>query len=780
MSCIINRRSFVKATLALGAATSFASAATPALLKPLARIKPSTDSPAGEVVTYSAGNGGPLKLIVKDGVLRNIETFSPEVRASQRERANRKALYSPARVLYPLKRADFVPGGTGSTEGRGKGQFVRITWNEALDIVASELQRIKSTYGNAAIYGAADWASIFPSFHHVYNMLYRFLNLFGGRTEYRTFYSNAAISTAWPYSLGSDFSTNDPQDILNNSKLILFLWTDPAHTSTHRNDNHNNLWLKQCKEKGIKMIHVNPRFTDSMAAYGDKWIPITPGTDCALMAAMAYVMISENLYDKNFIDTYTIGFDKFKDYVMGVEDGIPKTPEWAEAICGVEANTIKALARDVATIKPAVIWQGWGAQRGAYGEQPVRMAITLAAMTGNIGIPGGCLTQGPNNSNSLRNVAKMVGGIPVPPNPVNSFFPIALFPDALLHPGEPFKWNRGNYNFPNIKAIYYAGFNQFNQQGNLNKTIEAMKKPEFIVVNEPYLTPTAKFADIVLPAVHQFERNDFLGFYKYLIFMKKAVEPLGEAKSDYDIFTMLAEKLGFKEEFTQGRTEMQWLEYLYSQSDCPLSFADMQQQGYYVFNKPTTTVIGFANFRNDPTGKPLDTPSGKIEIYSDRLAALNDPQVPGVPKFVEPWESRRSPKASQYPLELITPHPRYRLHSQFDHVSWIQERIKVDGYARLWINPMDAGPRGISKGDVVRVYNDRGETLAKAAVSSTARPGVVILEEGAWYNPAEPGVAHTVDRGGNPNVVNHDVGTSQLAQGPTTHTTLVQVTKKEA
>ncbi|MEM1994306.1 MAG: molybdopterin-dependent oxidoreductase, partial [Nitrososphaerales archaeon] len=616
MSVKIGRRSLLKTLATIGAAAAFSSLVSQKLFKAITPADAQTTEEK-EVISYSAGNGGPLKLVVKGGVLRRVEVFDPNVRASQRERANRKALYSPARVRYPLKRVGFVPGGKSPTDNRGKGEFVRISWDEALEIVASELKRIKETYGNSAIYAGADWATVFPSFHHIYNLLYRFFHLFGGRTEYRTFYSNAAINVAWPYSLGSDLTYNDPEDILENTKLILFLWTDPAVTSTHRNDNHNNLWLKKCKEKGIRMIHVNPKFTDSMAAYGDKWIPIIPGTDCALLAAMAYVMIQENLYDKEFIAKYTVGFEKFADYILGREDGVPKTPEWAAPICGIDAATIRELAREVATTKPAVIWQGWGAQRAAYGEQPVRMAITIAAMTGNIGIPGGCVVQGPNNSNSLRRVETMVGSLPVPPNPVKTFFPMVLIADALLNPGKPFRWDRGDYVFPDIKAIYWAGFNQLNQQADLNKFIEALKKPEFIVVNEIFLTPTAKFADIVLPAAHQFERNDFLCFYKYLIFMKKAVEPLGEAKSDYEIFTLLAEKLGFKQQYTEGRTEMDWLRYLYSQSKCPLTFEEIMQRGYYVFDKEPTVYIAFKAFRQDPEKNPLKTPTGKIEIYSE-------------------------------------------------------------------------------------------------------------------------------------------------------------------
>jgi len=532
---------------------------------------------------------------------------------------------------------------------------------------------------------------------------------------------------------------------------------NPANTITGVN---TNWYLAQAKEAGTKIMAVDPRYTDSAAMFAHQWIPVRPGTDGALLLTLAYVMIKENLQDQRFLDTYTIGFDKFKDYVTGIDDGVAKTPAWAEAITGVPATTIENLARDYATIKPAALMAGIAPGRTAYGEQYHRIAITVAAMTGNIGIHGG--------SAAGMVWESVIGGYPYQMtwggsvggvgNPVDAQSP---YPAKGSSPG--YRASRVHYcdvpdfiqkgkagGYPtDCKLVAVVNSSYVNALPNVNRITQALKsnKVEFIFVQEQFMTPTVRFADIVLPANTFMERNDIangvgLAFYGYV---KKAIESLGESKSHLEIAALLASRLGISD-FSDKREEG-WLKEMAENSEIP-DYDQFKQKGAYRINL-SEPYVAFKKQIEDPANNPFATPSGKIEIYSQQWANLNRPELPPVPTYIEPWESRNDPLAARYPLQVITTHFKRRANNQFDNIPWLRE---LEPQAVL-INSDDAQARGISNGDMVRVFNDRGEMVISAKVTERIMPGVVDVPQGAWYDPDEKGV----DRGGCANVLTNDV-----------------------
>jgi len=543
------------------------------------------------------------------------------------------------------------------------------------------------------------------------------------------------------------------------------------------------LYLTEAKEAGAKIVSVDPKYTNTSSVCDSQWIPIKPGTDAAMLIAMAYVIIKENLQDQRFLDTYSIGFNKFKEYVMGVEDGKPKTPQWAEVITGVSAATIENLGRDYATIKPAALMTGIGPGRTAYGEQYHRAAATLAAMTGNIGISGGDVgISAFTGVLGLYPFMKLGPGMPIPPNPVESKAPPRkkTFPSwgaySLYRAGHInqskvaeaiLKGKAGGYP-ADYKLLYVVGTNYPNQYPNVNRAVEALKAKtlEFIVVFEQFMTSAAKFADVVLPVNTCLERNDItsgatVGFYG---FMGKAIDSIGESKSHLEICAALADRLGISD--YSDKTEDEWLRQIAIGSPHIESYEAFKKAGGYKI-KRDEPYVAFKEQIENPDKNPFLTPSGKIEIYSQRLADMNDPLIPPIPKYIETWESARDKLAQKYPLQLITTHFLRRAHSKYDNLPWLRELKQQT----VLMNSIDAESRGISNGDMVRVFNDRGVTLLPAEVTERILPGVVDIPEGAWYDPDKNGV----DRGGCANVLTKD----ELSPGGAycTNTALVQITK---
>jgi len=706
-----------------------------------------------------------VKAHVKDGIITRIETDDgeePQLRACLRGRAWRQRVYAPDRIKYPMKRIG----------ARGEGRFEPISWDEALDTIAGELRRIRNTYGPEAILfwgGGGDMGMLQDSGKRMARLLAlmdSFVNLYWGIASFEggVFADMSTFGTYW---------TGSTRDDLLNSRLILMWGWDPSVTIQ---DTNTAWYLAQAREAGVRIISVDPRFTSSTATFAHQWIPIWPGTDAAMLIAMANVIITKNLHDQAFLDKYTVGFDKFKEYVMGQEDGVPKTPEWAEPITGVPAETIRNLAHEYAKTKPSALIAGIGPGRSAYGEQYHRAAITLSAMTGNIGIPGGS-----SGSRSWGTVGLLqIGpGMKIPKSPardkpvqpknklpnratapfghgtVNS----CLLNDALL------KGRAGGYPADH-KLMYINNSNVLNQWPNTGKTVAAFKNLEFIVVEEQFMTPTARFADILLPSTTFLEQCDLVmgaqmpPNYGY---RTKVIEPLGECKSQLDIASALAERLGIAD--FNDKSADEWVEQML-QSSYVTDIPALREKGFQKITLPEPHVA-FRKQIEDPDNNPFPTPSGKIEIYSQVIADMNKPDLPPIPKYIESWESRNDPLRAKYPLQLITTHTRRRAHTQFDNIPWLRE---LDPHS-VGMNSTDAEARSIKDGDMVRVFNDRGQIIIPVKIIETIRPGVVDIPQGAWYAPDENGI----DRGGCCNVLTLDRPSPGWAWP--TNTALVQIEK---
>ena len=790
----MKRRSF------LGWSTFFGSSAL-AGTKLRKKSKPTARTPPGPVFqessaeakmvrtgcpSHNCGGRCLLKVYVWEGRIVRIEgddrpsdsVEDPQLRPCIRGLSYRRRQYHPDRLQFPMKRAG----------RRGEGKFVRISWDEALDKIAAEMRRIKQAYGNTAIYVPYGTGS--------YNQIngrqtaQRLMNLFGGSLGFYNSYSWAAISCATPYVYGTNVTGNQRQDWLNSKYFLMWSW----NPSEMRDGTNSEYILKKAKEKGAKLVCIDPRMTLSAVALADEWIPIRPGTDAAMMSAMAYVLITEKLYDADFVKTHCIGFDdtqmppgaggaeSYKDYILGTRDGTAKTPVWAEAICGVPRATITRLAREYATTKPGVLYQGYGMQRRAYGEQAVRGGCVLAAITGNVGIPGGwaggIALQAPDGG-----PAWIV--FPTGQNPVKAQIPSFLWSEAVLRGKEmgPADGVVGAEKLgTNIKMIYAVACNALiNQHGNINRTAKILqdeKLVEFLVVQDNFLTATGRFADILLPACTQFETWGLADGWKYgdeVILMPKIVEPPFETKSDYQICAEIATRLGLHDAYTEGRSERDWIAWgieTYRKTRFPNipKLDEFERSNIGVYSVPVTKpAVAFTEFRKDPEKHPLPTPSGKIEIFSKRLLDMNKPDViPAVPKYIREWESPFGPEAKKYPLQVIGHHYLATVHSTLDNVDWLREAWPQ----RVFINPLDAEPRGISNGDEVKVFNDRGATRVRCRVTKRIMPGVIAIPQGAWWNPDEKGV----DRRGSVNVLTSERWTP-LAFGNAQHTIMAQVEK---
>jgi anaerobic dimethyl sulfoxide reductase subunit A len=701
-----------------------------------------------------------LKVYVKDGVITRMETDDgdePQLRNCLRCRAYRQRVYAPDRILHPLKRVG----------ERGEGKFERISWDEALETVAGEYKRVKETYGPAAmIYltNGGDMGQV-----HNTRTIVRAFSLAGGCTLMWGIASNEgwmfACQATYGYPSGVDY-----RDLVN-SRLIILWGQNPAVIIDGCG---SSFALARAKENGTRCIVVDPRYTDTAALVADRWVPIRPGTDAAALIAMAYAMITEDLHDKDFLDKYTFGFDRYKAYVLGEEDGVPKTPAWAEAITDIPAQTIVELARDYATIKPAALLPSKAPGRTAFGEQFHRAAFTLSAMTGNIGIPGG----GPGCEITQRGATPLPMGpaMKTGGNPVDAGSPLRrdALPTAIskgpglvarLHNSEVMdailEGKAGGY-YSDYKMIYTANVNYLNQYPNVNKAVKALKSLEFIAVQEQFMTSTARFADIILPTCTFFERNDAVwGAGPHLAYQRKIIEPLGESRSHLSISEGLAEKLGITD--YNDKTDEEWLDQI--MRPAVTDYERRKETGVEKFyGEP---AIPFQHEIADPANHPFPTPSGKIEICSQRIAEIETPLMPAIPKYIETWESMNDPLAEKYPLQFISTHFKRRAHSQFDNVPWLRE-LELQA---VKINPVDAEPRGIKNGEMVRVFNDRGEIVIPAEVTNRIKPGVVDVPQGAWYDPDERGV----DRGGCANVLTRDRRSPGGAMP--SNTGLVQVAK---
>jgi biotin/methionine sulfoxide reductase len=666
-----------------------------------------------------------------------------------------------------------------------------VGWDEALDLVAGELRRVRDSVGNSGIFGGSyGWASA-GRFHHAQSQPHRFLNQFGGYVRSVNTYSYAAGEVIVPHVLGHDWTyvrdeaTSWPVIARDTELVVSFGGLPLKNTQVSAGGLGKHAvrgWLQRCKENGVEFVNISPVRDDAADFLEAEWLAPHPNTDTALMLGLAHALVHEGLHDRTFLEKYCTGFETFRGYLTGERDGQPKDPEWAAAICGVPAPAIRDLARRMAAQR-TLIAVSWSLQRADHGEQPYWMAAVLAAMLGQIGLPGGGIGYGYGSTGTIGNSVRSVGGMALPQgaNAVKDFIPVARITDMLLNPGEPFDYNGQRLEYPDIRLIYWCGGNPFHHHQDLNRLVKAWQRPETIIVHEPWWNAQARHADIVLPATTPLERNDIgrQAADPVLFAMAQAIPPVGDARNDYDIFSELADRLGFKDGFTEGRGEEDWLRHLYdtfrrgfiSEGIELPPFDAFRRAGHITLPTEGEEKVLFKQFREDPVAHPLPTPSGRIEIFSETIAGFGYDDCPGHPAWIEPAERLGGESADRFPLHLISHQPATRLHSQHDPGA-VSMANKVQGREPLLIHPTAAAARGIEDGAVVRVYNDRGACLAGVRVTENVSPEVVVLATGAWFDPEAPG---GLERHGNPNVLTLDKGTSRLAQGPISQTALVEV-----
>jgi anaerobic dimethyl sulfoxide reductase subunit A len=739
--------------------------------------EPSETTVATVLCNNDCGGRCHLKAHVKDGKVVRISTDDapdsqqrPQLRGCLKGRSLARFFVNPNRLTYPLKR----------TGKRGEGRFQRISWDEAINIVADNLKRVLDEWGPGAVY--VQYATGQEGVLNGSAWARRMMNLLGGHLGYYGSYSSACLSYTAPFITGYR-DTNSYQTLVH-SKLIILNGFNPAETIFETNSNY---YLAQAKQAGARVVVIDPRLSETAATFADEWIPLKPTSDAALFAAMAHVMIKEQLHDQEFLDRYCLGFDEehlpegvprgqsFRSYILGVDDGIAKTPEWAAPITGVEAETIRRLAREYATTKPAQLIQGLGPQRHASGELSVRAGITLACMTGNLGKLGG----GWGGGEGSRRVGLPVGGIPTGTNKVQAAIPVFLWTDAIVRGTEMTEADgvTGGPLTSNIKFIFNLASNTLlNQHADINRTAKILADESlcsFLVVSDHFMTPSARFADLVLPGDHSFERND-IGLpwtgERYILFGNKVVEPPPECKNEYWWLGRVAEKLGIGQEFTEGRSHDEWLQQIVAdartQEPSIPEFDKLRKSGLY--RQDPQEYTAFAKEIADPEANPFPTSSGKVEIFSRALYDRHDVHIPAIPRYTAVREGAEEREAERYPLQCIGPHSKTRTHSIYDQDEWLEE---AEPHA-MSIHPEDARVRQVHDGDRVKVFNERGALFIHARVTNRVRPGVVVIPEGAWYTPDPDGACLR----GCINVLTSQDATP-LAHGSAQHTLRVQVKK---
>ena len=695
------------------------------------------------------------------------------------------------RINQPHIRKEWLKDRDNRKNLRGLDEFVAVSWKEAIDITAFELENIKNNFGNNSIYaGSYGWASA-GRFHHAKSQLNRFFNLFGGFSSSLQSYSYAAAQTLLPHIVGHDLYSfldehNTWNTLENECDLIVMFGGMPLKNSQVSaggvGKHTTEIALRKCIESGTKFINISPNANDSAKFLNAKQVSIIPNTDTALMLSLAYILIVSDKYDKKFIDRYTNGFNEFKSYVLGKNNNQPCTPEWASNITSIPVETIKWLGEEISKNK-TMISISWSLQRASAGEQPLWMGITLASMLGHIGTEGGGIGFGYSSVNSTGDVFKKIPwkSLPQGKNKIKDFIPVARITDMLEKPNEFFQYDGKKLKYPNIKLIYWAGGNPFHHHQDLNRLVKAWQIPKTIIVNEIWWNAQARHADIILPANTALERNDIMLNPRdpTIIANKKTISSIGESKSDFEIFSCLADKLGFKNSFTENKSELDWLKYLWNESkkvseEMNLKLPEFDkfwEDGFFEVPIEKTKKIMFKDFRDNPKINALNTPSGKIEITSSTIKKYNLKDCKGHPTWIEPYEWLG--RKEKFPLHLLSNQPEYRLHGQLDNAEYSLKN-KIKDREPVLINIEDAKERNIENNDIVLIFNKRGRVLAGARLSDEIMKGVLVLSTGAWF---DPDYEINTDLHGNPNVLTKDIGTSQLSQAPTSHTCLVEIRK---
>lgn len=747
----------------------------------------------------------------------------------------KKRAYSPNRIPYPLKRVDWDPNGERNPQSRGKSKFERISWGEATDIVANEIKRLIKEYGPYTILAQADGHGETKAIHGPHGCQTNLLKLLGGFTlQVRQpdswegwYWGSKHVWGQDPVGLAGQ--TNLLKDIFENTRMMLHWGCDPETTPWAWGGQYCSKIAYHLTDIGINSIYICPDLNYGAAIHADKWIPILPNTDAALQLAIAYVWITEGTYDQEYLDTHAVGFDKVRDYILGLDDFTPKTPKWAEERTHVPSRVIKALARKWAKEATTIAHvNGGGLIRSSYSHEPGRLEVLLLAMQG-LGRPGTGQfvyfqwqlfglhhTNAAPRSEVIPHVMGCYNGLDFTSFP-DQFIPKTLIPKAILSKEKISWYGHTQCNLPAEDQYYYfeypvEGFPRIHAiwtdtpcwttcWNGGNEFIEAVRSPEIevIIAQHPWFENDCLFADLVFPSNTKFEEEDlgidiFSGCYNQIFYEGQCIESVGESMSDFEVVCEIAKKLGLYEQLTKGRSYEDMIRDGYEMSGCAelCSYEEFREKGYFVI--PTAEdwekdEPGQHAFWRDPEGNPLDTPSGKLELYSEKLAAYfpDDKERPPFPKYIPFGESHQEsllhPRAKQFPYLMLSNHPRWRMHANLDDISWFREisTSKVKGpdgylYEPVWINPADALKKGIRDGDVVKIFNERGFVLGGALVTERVMPGAISQDHGARLDPIEAGVS---DRGGANNLICPTAVTSKNCVGEVTNGFLVNFEKAD-
>ena len=745
--------------------------------------------------------------------------------------AYKNRINSPNRTMYPLKRVDWDPQGERNPQNRGKSKYIRITWDEATDIIASELKRVIKTHGPSAVLLQADGHGETKVVHAAHGCTRGLLSLLGGYTwqtrnpdSWEGWYWGAKHVWGCEPVGKAAYQSNIVPDIAEHTNLLLYAGCDPETTTWGWGGQTVSQLCYWFTELGIKQVYICPDLNYGAAVHADKWIPILPNTDAALYLSIAYLWITQDTYDKDYVATHVIGFDKFEDYVLGKEDGIPKTPKWASEKTGVPTRIIKALARAWAANPTSTVHaNGGNMARSPYATENMRLEVCLLGMQG-VGKPGRHMFT-TIEWGLFGNLDPPDWGfgktIPVPrhlvyPNlvPANQGLckdnfeePLQIISKVLVNEAinnPPISWYGTSlcreltenqfvqYKYPadgcsEIHMIWTDTPALMSCWNDSNYTARAYQneKIEFMVAQHPWIENDCQFADIILPGTTKFENDDigidnFTAEYGTLYLDQKCIEPRGESKSDYEIVCAVAEKLGLLDQYTKGKSVDEWIKTGFEQCGVGdlVTWEEFKEKGHYVIpNDPDWEKyeIGLRNFAEDPEKYPISTPTGKLEFYSQRLAEHfpDDNERPPLPHWIERGESHderlSGERAKEFPYLCLSNHPRWRVHSQHDDMQWLREIqtckiVGPDGYAyqTAWIHPVDAEKKDIKTGDIVNVFNDRGGVLLGAYVTERVMPGVIYVDHGARYDPIVPG---ELDRGGAINTITPRKTTSKNATG---------------
>lgn len=744
---------------------------------------------------FHSTHWGAFEAVVGPQGLRGIEAFGPDPAPPPQHGNIASALRHATRIERPMVRRGWLERGPGADAARGSEPFVPLDWDRALDLLGAELRRVYEGFGGAAVYGGSyGWASA-GRFHHAQSQLHRFLNCLGGYVRKENNYSFGASEVLLPHVVGGEayrdvLKRNTSWDVLaEHAELVVAFGGMPLKNtyvtaggaSTHPVPGY----LRAMRERGCRFVLASPIRDDLAEAVDAEWLALRPGTDTALMLALAWVLRTEGLHDEAFLASHCSGYERFERHLLGVDDGQPKSPRWAEAICEIPAATIADLARRMAG-RRTFVSTTWSLQRARHGEQPLWMSIVLAAMLGQVGLPGGGFGHGHGSAGEMG--WPLYGPLPTLPqgtNRVDRFIPVARIADMLLAPGASYEYDGRTLTYPDIRLVYWCGGNPFHHHQDLARLERAFQRPQTVVVHDTHWTASARRADFVIPIAATLERNDIgaANSDRWVIAMRQALAPYGQARSDYAVFSSLAERLGIAAEFTEGRDEMAWLRHLYdgwrmrlAGAGCEIpAFDRFWEEGCFELPYASRPTILLEDFRRDPQAHALRTPSGRIEIASETIAGFGYDDCPRHPSWLG---SEADGDEAQWPLVLVANQPASRLHSQLD-VGDHSRSTKVNGREPMRMHPDDAAARGLRDGDVALVQSAQGACLAGVVLSTALRRGVVQLSTGAWYDPQEVAGIGRVCVHGNPNALTRDRGTSRLAQGPTGQLTRVQVVRFE-